>query len=59
MSLIGGDVVEKVAPTLEVSFANAIAMGDYSISAECHLGWVSVDSQFLQQAFIRVSSDPG
>lgn len=44
MPLVGGDVIEKVAPALEVSFANAITMGDYSVSAECHLGWVSVDS---------------
>lgn len=44
MLLISGNVIEKVAPALEVSFANAIAMSDYSISAECHLGWVGVDS---------------
>ena len=36
MSLIGGDVIKKIAPALEVSFANAIAMGDYSVFAECH-----------------------
>ena len=57
--LISGDVVEEVAPVLEISFANAVAMGDYSTAAKCHLGWMSVDSQFLQHAFIRVSSDPG
>ena len=59
MSLIGSDVVEKVAPALEVSFAEAIAMGDYSISAERHLRWLNIDFQFLQHVFIRVSSDPG
>lgn len=59
MSLISGDVIEEVAPACEVSFANAIAMGDYPISAECHLGWLSEDLQFLQHTFTCVSSDPG
>ena len=59
MSLIGSDIIEKVAPALKVSFAEAVAMGDYSISAEHHLRWLSIDLQFLQHAFIRVSSEPG
>lgn len=58
MPLVGGDVIEKVAPTLEVPFAEAVAMGDYAISVECHLRRLSVDLQLLQHAFIRVSNGP-
>lgn len=36
-NLIVGDVVEKGTPVFEISLAEAVTMGDYSISIECQL----------------------